>query len=194
LFDLSVSSDGRDTPEQFFEKLEIAERWGARSLWLANHLFLRDPVSLAAVSLTRTSRIKVALMAVSPFTVHPVQAVMAAATLDEMFPGRVTLCFGVGAPADLKAVSIDGSKPLKMMREALKISRALLAGETVSYEGAHRSCGLRSRDARTRGSGSGRRFDQRGRVRAVCRADARSCQARRKRQASADARPDLFVD
>lgn len=137
MFDLSVSSDGRDTPEQFFEKLEIAERWGARSLWVANHLFLRDPVSLAAVSLTRTSRIKVALMAVSPFTVHPVQAVMAAATLDEMFPGRVTLCFGVGAPADLKALSIDGSKPLKVMREALKISRALLAGETVSYEGVH---------------------------------------------------------
>lgn len=144
MFDLSVSSDGRDTPEQFLEKLEIAERCGARSLWVANHLFLRDPVSLAAVSLTRTSRIKVALMAVSPFTVHPVQAVMAAATLDELFPGRVTLCFGVGAPADLNALSIDGSKPLKVMREALKISKALLAGETVKFEGAHYSVSSRA--------------------------------------------------
>lgn len=144
MFDLSVSSDGRDTPEQFLEKLEIAERSGARSLWIANHLFLRDPVSLAAMSLTRTGKIQVALMAMSPFTVHPVQTVMAAATLDELFPGRVTLCFGVGAPADLKALSIDGSKPLKAMRETLKISRALLAGETVSYQGTHYSVSSRS--------------------------------------------------
>lgn len=137
MFELSVSSDGRDTPQQFLEKLEAAEQGVAKSLWLANHLFLRDPISLSAVSLSRTERMNVVLMAISPLTVHPVQAAMAAATLEELFPGRVTLCFGVGAPADLNALSIDGSKPLKLMREALKVTRALLRGETVRYEGEH---------------------------------------------------------
>ncbi len=144
MFDLSVSTDGRDTPQQFLEKLALAEAGGARALWAANHLFLRDPVSLAALSLARTERVNVALMAVSPLTIHPVQAAMSVATLDEMFPGRVTLCLGVGAPADLNALAIDGSKPLKLMREALKITRALLAGETVRYEGDHFSISSRA--------------------------------------------------
>src|SRR4051794_18292405 len=87
------------------------------------------------MSLTQTKRMRVTLMAMSPLTVHPVQAVMAAATLDEFFPGRVTLCLGVGAPADLKSIGIGGEKSLRIMREALELARALLAGETVTVNG-----------------------------------------------------------
>jgi 5,10-methylenetetrahydromethanopterin reductase len=71
----------------------------------------------------------------SPFTIHPVQMAMAAATLDECFPGRVTLCLGVGAPADLKAVGLDASRPLKAMREAFEAIRGLLDGQTVRFAG-----------------------------------------------------------
>ena len=89
-------------------------------------------------------------MALSPFTIHPVQMAMSAATLEEYFPGRVALCLGVGAPADLKAVGLDTAKPLKAMREALELTRALLAGERVTYAGeTYRANG--------RSLGSGRR-------------------------------------
>ena len=60
---------------------------------------------------------------------------MAAATLDEIYPGRVTLCLGVGAPADLKSVGLDATKPLKAMREAFETIRGLLHGETVRFAG-----------------------------------------------------------
>ncbi len=123
------------SPAEFQAKLAAGEQSGAATIWIANHLFLRDPVSLAALSLARTSRIKVALMAMSPFTAHPVQIAMAAATLDEWFPGRVTLCIGVGAPADLKAVGLDTAKPLKAMREAFEAIRGLLDGQTVKLAG-----------------------------------------------------------
>lgn len=133
--DISISSDGRDAPSELDEKVAAAESGGASTFWFANHLFLRDPVALAALMLSRTKRMGAALMAVSPLTQHPVQVAMAAATLDENFPGRVTLCLGVGAPADLKAIGIDGSKPLKAMREALVVIRDLLAGDTVRFQG-----------------------------------------------------------
>ena len=133
--DISISSDGRDAPADYDAKLQAGEQGHAATIWIANHLFLRDPVAMAALSLARTSRIKVALMAMSPFTVHPVQMAMAASTLDEMFPGRVTLCLGVGAPADLKAVGLDASKPLKAMREAFEAIRGLLNGESVRLAG-----------------------------------------------------------
>jgi 5,10-methylenetetrahydromethanopterin reductase len=135
LSDISISSDGRDTPSAFNEKVAAAESGGALMFWVANHLFLRDPVTLAALMLSNTTRMGAALMAVSPLTQHPVQVAMAAATLAESFPGRVTLCLGTGAPADLKAIGLDGAKPLKAMREALQLIRALLAGDTVRFEG-----------------------------------------------------------
>jgi 5,10-methylenetetrahydromethanopterin reductase len=135
LSDISISSDGRDAPDLLAAKTAAGEAGGASTLWIANHLFLRDPIALATLALSQTTRLRVGLMAVNPFTIHPVQVAMAAATLDELFPGRVVLCLGVGAPADLKAVGIDASKPLKAMREALEATRSLLSGETVKLAG-----------------------------------------------------------
>lgn len=133
--EVSISCDGRDPPAMFLDKVASGEAGGAARIWIANHLFLRDPATLATFALERSARMDVALMAVNPFTLHPVQAAMMAATLDELFPGRVTLCLGVGAPADLKAVGLDAAKPLKAMREAFEAIRALLAGEAVTVAG-----------------------------------------------------------
>ena len=59
----------------------------------------------------------------SPYSTHPVYIAMAAASLDEMYPGRVILCLGAGAPADLKAAGIESPKPLVAIGEAVKICR-----------------------------------------------------------------------
>jgi 5,10-methylenetetrahydromethanopterin reductase len=60
---------------------------------------------------------------------------MAAATLDEYFPGRVQLCFGAGAPRDLEAVALIAEQPVRTLRESIEISRTLLAGDTIAFEG-----------------------------------------------------------
>ena len=85
--DFSVAFDGLEPPDVVRATARDAEAAGARSLWFAAHLFNREPIATAACALAATSRIKVALMALSPYTVHPVYAAMAAATLDEWFPG-----------------------------------------------------------------------------------------------------------
>ena len=107
LSEISISCDGRDSVTDFREKVATGENGGAAANWIANHLFQRDPITLAAMSLTQTKRMRVTLMAISPLTVHPVQAAMAAATLDEFFPGRVSLCLGIGAPADLNRLASE---------------------------------------------------------------------------------------
>ncbi len=132
---VSMSSDGRDSLSEFQDKVAASEKAGAATMWTANHLFQRDPISLAAMSLAQTKRLRAGLMSISPFTIHPVQAAMAAATLDEFFPGRVILCLGVGAPIELKAVGIEQPKPLAAMREAITVTRALLNGEDVKVDG-----------------------------------------------------------
>lgn len=130
-----VAFDGRADLAGFVAQAKVAEANGASTLWVASHLFLRDPITSAHAALAATSRVKVALMAMSPYSVHPVAIAMAAAALDELFPGRVVLCLGVGAPGDLAAAGIPSPKPLTTLREAIRLCRDLFAGKTMDHAG-----------------------------------------------------------
>ncbi|MBV8848543.1 MAG: LLM class flavin-dependent oxidoreductase [Methylobacteriaceae bacterium] len=132
---LGVSYEGSEPLEILCDIAQAADAAGARTLWAASHLFLREPIASAAMMLANTRRLGAALMAMSPYTVHPVYATMAAATLDEWFPGRVQLCFGSGAPRDLESIGLAADKPLGALRESMTIARALLSGDRVSFAG-----------------------------------------------------------
>lgn len=133
--ELGIAIDGRAPIADIPAQARAAEEGGASTLWIACHLYLRDPITQAALALGATKRIKVALMAMSPYSVHPVFIAMAAATLDEMYPGRVILCLGVGAPADLKAAGLLAPRPLKTIAETVAVCRSLLAGEMTEFQG-----------------------------------------------------------
>jgi len=50
-------------------------------------------------------------------------------------PGRVVLCLGLGVPRDLADAGLETPRPVRTLREACEIARALLAGERVPYRG-----------------------------------------------------------
>ena len=133
---LGVSFEGGERAAELPGLARRAEALGADTMWLASHLFQRDAVVQAAMALSATERIGGALMALSPYVVHPVQAAMAAASLNEYFPNRTVLCLGAGAPGDLDAAGISRPRPLVALDESIDIARALLAGETVRHQGA----------------------------------------------------------
>jgi 5,10-methylenetetrahydromethanopterin reductase len=132
---IGFSVDGSDPPSSLRAMVEAADEAGAANLWIAAHLFNREPIASAAVALAASRKLGVVLMAISPYTVHPVYAVMASATLDEFFPSRVQLCFGVGAPAGLEAAGVAAERPVETLREALDVARLLLSGEAVKFAG-----------------------------------------------------------
>jgi 5,10-methylenetetrahydromethanopterin reductase len=133
--EIGISIDGRAPLSEVEAQAQAAEAGGAATLWIACHLFLRDPVTTAALALAATRKIKIALMAMSPYSTHPVYIAMAAASLEEKYPGRVILCLGAGAPADLKAAGIQSPRPLVAIGEAVKICRQLFAGEMADFHG-----------------------------------------------------------
>ena len=133
--EFGISMDGRAPVTDIPAQAKAAEEGGASTLWIACHLYLRDPITMAALALGATRRIRIALMAMSPYSVHPVFIAMAAATLEEMYPGRVILCLGAGAPADLNAAGLEATRPLVSIDETVKICRALLAGEMADFQG-----------------------------------------------------------
>lgn len=132
---LGIAADGRNPMPVLQAQARAAEEAGAGHIWLSSHLFLRDPFTMAATVLGATACARVALMAVSPHVMHPVHMAMAAATLDELAPGRVVLCVGTGAPGDLADAGVTPRAPLRALAETIEVVRALLGGEPVTYRG-----------------------------------------------------------
>ncbi len=87
------------------------------------------------MALSSTQRITGALMSISPYVMHPVQVAMAAASLNEHFPGRICLCLGAGAPGDLDAAGVPRPKPVATLAESLEITKSLLSGDVINHQG-----------------------------------------------------------
>ena len=133
--ELGLAIDGFTPAKDIRAQARAAEDSGAEILWIATHLFQRDSVTLAATALAATTNLRVALMAISPFAMHPVHAAMSAATLEELYPDRVVLCLGVGSPSDLRGAGIAPVKAVATMRDAIKVCRSLFGGKTAEYQG-----------------------------------------------------------
>lgn len=114
---------------------QAAEAAGFDQFWISNDLFLRSaPVILGAVG-QATTRIELGIGILNPYTIHPGEIAMVAATLDELTGCRFNLGLASGAANFLQWVGLHQEKPLAMMRETIGAIRRLLAGERVGLEG-----------------------------------------------------------
>jgi 5,10-methylenetetrahydromethanopterin reductase len=120
------------------EGMEIAryaESKGFHAIWQAESRLVREATVPMASFLAVTERIKVGSGVVNNWTRNPALLASTFSTLDDLAPGRVIL--GIGAWWDPLAskVGIKRIKPLLAMRETIEAVRALLADETVTYDG-----------------------------------------------------------
>jgi len=114
---------------QYVEMARVAEDAGFDQFWVSHDLFLRSsPVILTAVALA-TKRIEIGTCILNPYTVHPSEIAMLAATLDEVSSGRFNLGLGAGAGEFLKWVGIPQEHPLRATERAIRSIRDVLAGE-----------------------------------------------------------------
>jgi 5,10-methylenetetrahydromethanopterin reductase len=118
------------------EFAELAEKNEMESFWIAEDYFLRDAISTLACLAFVTSRIKVAVGAINPFTRHPVLIAETIATIDELSHGRTVLAIGAGVKPLVEQMCIEYRKPLTAVRESVEVIRRLLKGETLTYRGS----------------------------------------------------------
>ncbi|MFI5400987.1 MAG: LLM class flavin-dependent oxidoreductase [SAR324 cluster bacterium] len=94
----------------------------------------RDVYLTLALAVERTSTLTLYPATSNPLTRHPGVLASLAHSLEEIAPGRVLLTIG---PGYLAVLNIGSPKAtLKTMREAVLNIRALLRGETVTFNGA----------------------------------------------------------
>jgi 5,10-methylenetetrahydromethanopterin reductase len=115
--------------------VRYAEERGFDAVWQAESRLVREATVPMAAFAAVTDRITVGSGVVNNWTRNPALLAATFSTLDDLAPGRVIL--GIGAWWDPLAakVGIRRSRPLQAMRETVTTVRALLADETVTFDG-----------------------------------------------------------
>lgn len=106
-----------------------AEAAGFDQFWVSHDLFLRSSAVILTAVAGATGRIGVGTCILNPYTIHPAEIAMFAATLDEWSGGRAVLGLGAGAGEFLKWIGLPQAAPIDTMRRAVAAIRATLAGE-----------------------------------------------------------------
>ena len=121
-----------DLPIRQYAQLACAaEAAGFDQIWVSHDLFLRSAPVLLSTMLEATERIRVGCGVLNPYTLHPAEIAMLAATLDELSDGRFLLGLAAGAHQFLEWVKLPQERPLATIRHAILAIRAVLTGQPV---------------------------------------------------------------
>jgi probable F420-dependent oxidoreductase len=111
-----------------------AEAAGFEYGWLFDsHVLWRDPYPLLTLMAEASSTLRLGTCVTNPATREPSVTASSLAVLDELSGGRMDLGIGRGDSAR----RVLGKPPTTMatLEEAIQVIRALVAGETIGYEG-----------------------------------------------------------
>ena len=124
------------TPEEICDLGLLAESYGVDSVWTSNYFAHWDPfISLTQLA-NQSRKIKLGILAVSPFEMHPLKIVNSLLTLNEISQGRAQIAVGAGE-GNLTAMNLDTPKKIVLaVREALEIiNKACCNDLKKGYEG-----------------------------------------------------------
>ncbi|HEY3183221.1 MAG TPA: LLM class flavin-dependent oxidoreductase [Gaiellaceae bacterium] len=104
--------------------------------WRKHGMEARSSTVVSALMARETERLTIGWGIISPFTRHPVQVAMDARVVQEAAgPGRFILGFGT-SKIFLNNASMQTSKTLGPMRDAVEIVRGVLGGAEFAYSGS----------------------------------------------------------
>lgn len=124
-------------PQQVAEFAVEAEQAGVRTLWHSNLPNGWDPFIGLSQAALATSRIRLGVLALSPYEMHPVRIAYALLSLNELAKGRAVIGLGGGGAMALattnrpKGATLDFGKMriVRGVREAAEIIYRLSSGE-----------------------------------------------------------------
>jgi 5,10-methylenetetrahydromethanopterin reductase len=126
------------TPSEVADLAVEAEKYGVRTLWHSNYHHGPDAFVALAPAAAATSRIKLGILAVSPFEMHPLKIGNALLTLNEIANGRAIAAIGGGGSVMGATGVQQDPKKLRMVRavrEAVEISQSVVSGESSGRGG-----------------------------------------------------------
>jgi 5,10-methylenetetrahydromethanopterin reductase len=132
---LGMKLDGLPT-EEIPPLARAIEQHGLDEVWICEDLELNGGIAQSAMALSVTERVRVG-HGIAPAAVRNVAYyAMEVASLCRAFPGRFLPGIGHGEPYWLTQVGAHPGKLLPCLSEVTEATRRLLAGETVTLDGA----------------------------------------------------------
>ncbi|MBL8224430.1 MAG: LLM class flavin-dependent oxidoreductase [Chromatiales bacterium] len=122
------------TPAQIAELGVLAEQYPFRAIWIENYVRARDPFLSAVPLALATSRLKVGIVVVSGYEMHPLKMANALLTLNEYCHGRAMLTVGGGGEWP-GVMQVGYGRRIQGFREAADIVTAAVSGKVVNYPG-----------------------------------------------------------
>ena len=114
----------------------IADDLGYDSLWVTERYLHEETASMLGFLAAATSRVKLGVGVVNPFTRHPALLAMMAATLDRISGGRFILGMGRSDSFIIEGrLGMSYSRSRTRLEEALTIVREFLEKGSASHEG-----------------------------------------------------------
>ncbi len=124
-------------PERLHDAVRVAEESGLEELWLWEDCFLEGGISMAAMALAWSERVRIGIGLMPVPLRNPALAAMELATLTRTFPGRLRIGVGPGVQPWMRQVGAEVESPLTLMAEHVDAIRTLLAGDTVNVDGRY---------------------------------------------------------
>jgi alkanesulfonate monooxygenase SsuD/methylene tetrahydromethanopterin reductase-like flavin-dependent oxidoreductase (luciferase family) len=132
--------------DQVLKLARVAEASGIDSLWVGDSLTAKprlEPLSILAAVAAVTTRPRLGTAVLLGALRHPVLLAQAAATVDLLSNGRLTLAMGVGGaftPAqqqEWRNAGVEQRRRASRLEEVVRVVRGLWSGEPVTFTGKH---------------------------------------------------------
>ena len=127
------------TAAQVAEIAVAAENYGFRTLWHSNYHQNPDAFVALVPAALATKKIKLGVLAVSPYEMHPLKIANALLTLNEISNGRAVVAIGGGGSVmGATGIKMDpkAQRMLRGVRECVEIVKQVTSGKFVQgYQG-----------------------------------------------------------
>ncbi len=122
------------TPGQIKEIGVLAERYPFRTLWIQNYARARDAFLCAVPVAEATRRLRIGIVVVSPYEMHPLKMANSLLTLNEYSQGRSQLVVGGGGEW-VGVMGMTYGRRVKGVEESIDILKQAVTGKLVNYKG-----------------------------------------------------------
>jgi alkanesulfonate monooxygenase SsuD/methylene tetrahydromethanopterin reductase-like flavin-dependent oxidoreductase (luciferase family) len=124
-------------PERLRSVARAADEAGLEELWLWEDCFWESGIATASAALAWTERLRVGV-GLLPVPLRNVAiAAMEIATLQRLFPDRITIGVGHGVQDWMGQVGARAASPMTLLREYLSALQGLLRGQKLTVEGRY---------------------------------------------------------
>ena len=113
----------------------LAENFGVDTLWASSFPGHRDPFLSLAMLARISQRMRLGVVPISPFEVHPMRISDALLTLNELCGGRASLLVGGLGKSVMRVTGLEPTRRVTAVRECVEILKTAARGDLLEYAG-----------------------------------------------------------